>query len=183
MKELFKIASNGQWTLEKGRSGAYGIQSHAPLGSQQSPKPAEGAVPTPRVTLYRGLNGLTAKDLKGFGVDVQPGGGVHHTKKEFPLKQQGWWSDDPRWGMMYAASDHVNKKPSTEPTYDAFMIGEADHPGNTGRNIAHSLREKNIPVTMHRLVYAPTGNNSEQREKTLRGLMPDVAWPQPKSKP
>jgi hypothetical protein len=180
VSELIKIAPNGQWILEKSTSRAYGMSS-APLGPEQ-PK-VEGAPAAPRVKLFRGMNGLTAKDLKRFGVDVNPAGGIHHATEDVKLKDHGWWSDDPRWGMMYSAYDHVNKKPSHEPTYDVFMLGEADHPGDTGKNITHALREKNTPVTMHRVVYAPTRGDSKQREATLKGLLPDVVWPKPKSKP
>lgn len=176
MTEFLKIASNGQWSLEKSTSKAYGVGTASPIGTEQ-PAQTSG----PRVKLYRGMNGVTAKDLQRFGVDqFNPAGGIHHMTKQTKLKDQGWWSDDPRWGMMYSAYDHVNKKPSREPTYDVFMIGEAEHPGGE-RNITHELRAKNTPITTHRIVYLPTQGSSADRETNLKSLLPDVEWPKPKS--
>lgn len=177
MKELLKIAANGQWTLEKASS-SYGISSHAPIGTEQA---TPSSTPAPRVSIYRGLNGVTAKDLQRFGVEqINPAGGIHHATKQTKLKDQGWWSDNPNMGMIYSAYDHVNKKPSKEPTYDVFMIGSAEHPGGT-KNITHELRAKNTPIMTHRIAYLPTQGSSEDRERNLKALMPDVHWPAPKS--
>lgn len=177
MSELLKIAPNGQWTLEKA-SKAYGVGTESPIGTEAPAQPTGQ-----RVSLYRGLNGVTAKDLQRFGVEnFNPAGGVHQMTKQTKLKDQGWWSDDPRWGLMYSAYDHVNKKPSKEPTYDVFMLGEADHPGGT-RNITHELRAKNTPITTHRIVYRPSQGTQEERHTRLKAMLPDVKWPEPKSSP
>jgi hypothetical protein len=177
MSEFLKIASNGQWTLEKSTSKAYGIQNNSPLGTKPVSTPS--TEPAPRIPLYRGMNGLTAKDLKRFGVEVNPSGGVHTGTIVHKLKDQGWWSDKPGVGLVYSATDHINKRPSKEPTYDVFMVGEADHPGGTG-NIAHELRAKNIPVTTHRIVYVPTKGSSDERSEAIRKLTPDLSWTKPK---
>jgi hypothetical protein len=180
MDEFLKIAPNGQWTLEKSTSRAYGVGTASPIGTEQA---TPSITPAPRVSLYRGLNGVTAKDLQKFGVEqFNPAGGIHHATKQTKLKDQGWWSDNPNMGMIYSAYDHVNKKPSKEPTYDVFMVGSAEHPGGT-RNITHELRAKNTPISTHRIVYLPTQGTSTEREQNLKTLLPDVKWPVPKSNP
>ena len=156
MSELLKIAGNGQWSLEK-------------------------AEQKPRVTVFRGMNQVTAKHLQKLGIapTTDPRGAVSPVDLNVGMKKMGWWSDNPRFTMMYAAMDPVNKKILKEPEYDVFMVGDTEHPGGD-KNLTPALRDADSTVHVHTIVHVPTRGSSDERAAAIQAHLPHIPWVKPK---
>jgi hypothetical protein len=125
------------------------------------------------------MTGLTTKDLKKLGIKPEPGGGISTDARPLKLKHHGWWDTNPRSALIYASTDHVNQKPSSEQLYDVFIHGETDHPGDH-KHFAHALRDRGTDVMSQRIVYMPRQGTGEERSERIRQLLPDLQWVKPK---
>lgn len=106
---------------------------------------ARVAAENPPTVVWRGMTGISDKDLADLCEGNVDGSGHAEVAVEVPLSKMSWWTERKGMAMAYASTDPVRPKKG----WDVLMKGLSETVESDG-NFTHELRkdlERTITIT------------------------------------
>ena len=117
------------------------------------------------VTVYRGMNGISAAKLQKMIGVVPDDSGQANVDIKVSLSKMGWWSDREGVALTYATTDSIR---GPRGGYDVLLKGTVNDVNADGP-VSHALRQMPDAIVYVTDIYysLPTGGNRRENLKKL----------------